>query len=50
MVVVYNVISSSSQREAVPAGPGLDGVRGSGKVTWKLTPKTHTELCDDPKT
>lgn len=50
MVVVYNVISSSSQWEAVPAGPGLDGVRDSGRVTQKLTPRKHAELADNPKT
>lgn len=45
MVVVYNVISSSSQWEAVPAGPGLDGAR----VTWKLTPRKRAESWISPK-
>lgn len=40
---IYNAIRSSTQWEAVPPGPGLNGVSDPGRVTWKLTPRKLTE-------
>ena len=49
MMVIYNVVSSGSQWEAVPAGSRLNGLRDPERVTWNFRPRKLTESWDYPQ-